>query len=138
MEEKDIIFSEVVRYREIGKDVKFNIVDKTIIIEQKKGIFKKEYKVIEIIPIKDIELENQPKTIKIRINAKPITIECYTEKDKKKIVKEIERIKKGRKRLRLNEENLDRIINILNKVETFATIGVKVAIKIKELKEEKK
>ena len=138
MEEKDIIFSEVVRYREIGKDVKFNIVDKTIIIEQKKGIFKKEYKVIEIIPIKDIELENQPKTIKIRINAKPITIECYTEKDKKNIVKEIERIKKGRKRLRLNEENLDRIINILNKVETFATIGVKVAIKIKELKEEKK
>ena len=136
MDNKDIIFSEIVKYREIGKDVKFNIVDKTIIIEQKKGIFKKEYKVIEIVPIKEIELENLPKIIKIR-NTKTITIECYNESDKKKIVKEIERIKKGRKKFKLNEENLDRIINILNKAETIATLAVKVAIKIKELKENK-
>lgn len=136
MDNKDIIFSEIVKYREIGKDVKFNIVDKTIIIEQKKGIFKKEYKVIEILPIKEIELENLPKIIKIR-NTKTITIECYNESDKKKIVKEIERIKKGRKKFKLNEENLDRIINILSKAETIATLAVKVAIKIKELKENK-
>ena len=136
MDNKDIIFSEIVKYREIGKDVKFNIVDKTIIIEQKKGIFKKEYKVIEILPIKEIELENLPKIIKIR-NTKTITIECYNESDKKKIVKEIERIKKGRKKFKLNEENLDRIINILSKAETIATLAVKVALKIKELKENK-
>ena len=136
MDNKDIIFSEIVKYREIGKDVKFNIVDKTIIIEQKKGIFKKEYKVIEILPIKEIELENLPKIIKIR-NTKTITIECYNESDKKKIVKEIERIKKGRKKFKLNEENLDRIINTLSKAETIATLAVKVAIKIKELKENK-
>ena len=136
MDNKDIIFSEIVKYREIGKDVKFNIVDKTIIIEQKKGIFKKEYKVIEILPIKEIELENLPKIIKIR-NTKTITIECYNESDKKKIVREIERIKKGRKKFKLNEENLDRIINILSKAETIATLAVKVAIKIKELKENK-
>ena len=136
MDNKDIIFSEIVKYREIGKDVKFNIVDKTIIIEQKKGIFKKEYKVIEILPIKEIELENLPKIIKIR-NTKTITIECYNESDKKKIVKEIERIKKGRKKFKLNEENLDKIINILSKAETIATLAVKVAIKIKELKENK-
>ena len=136
MDNKDIIFSEIVKYREIGKDVKFNIVDKTIIIEQKKGIFKKEYKVIEILPIKEIELENLPKIIKIR-NTKTITIECYNESDKKKIVKEIERIKKERKKFKLNEENLDRIINILSKAETIATLAVKVAIKIKELKENK-
>ena len=136
MDNKDIMFSEIVKYREIGKDVKFNIVDKTIIIEQKKGIFKKEYKVIEILPIKEIELENLPKIIKIR-NTKTITIECYNESDKKRLVKEIERIKKGRKKVKLNEENLDRIINILNKAETIATLAVKVAIKIKELKENK-
>ena len=136
MDNKDIIFSEIVKYREIGKDVKFNIVDKTMIIEQKKGIFKKEYKVIEILPIKEIELENLPKIIKIR-NTKTITIECYNESDKKKIVREIERIKKGRKKFKLNEENLDRIINILSKAETIATLAVKVAIKIKELKENK-
>ena len=136
MDNKDIIFSEIVKYREIGKDVKFNIVDKTIIIEQKKGIFKKEYKVIEILPIKEIELENLPKIIKIR-NTKTITIECYNESDKKRLVKEIERIKKGRKKFKLNEENLDRIINILSKAETIATLAVKVAIKIKELKENK-
>lgn len=136
MDNKDIIFSEIVKYREIGKDVKFNIVDKTIIIEQKKGIFKKEYKVIEILPIKEIELENLPKIIKIR-NTKTITIECYNESDKKKIVREIERIKKGRKKFKLNEENLDKIINILSKAETIATLAVKVAIRIKELKENK-
>ena len=136
MDNKDIIFSEIVKYREIGKDVKFNIVDKTIIIEQKKGIFKKEYKVIEILPIKEIELENLPKIIKIR-NTKTITIECYNESDKKKIVKEIKKKKKGRKKFKLNEENLDRIINILSKAETIATLAVKVAIKIKELKENK-
>lgn len=136
LEKQEIIFSEIVRYREIGKDVKFNIIDKTIIIEQKKGLFKKEYKIIEILPIKEIELEDQPKTIKIR-NTKTITIECYSDKDKKKIVKEIERIKKGRKKFKLNEESLDRIINILSKAETIATIAVKVAIKIKELKENK-
>ena len=89
-----------------------------------------------VLPIKEIELENLPKIIKIR-NTKTITIECYNESDKKKIVKEIERIKKGRKKFKLNEENLDRIINILSKAETIATLAVKVAIKIKELKENK-
>lgn len=135
---KDIVFSEIVEYREIKKDVKFNIVDKTIIIEQKKGIFKKEYKIIEIIPIKEIEIENQAKTIKIRTKTKLITIVCYNESDKKKIVKEIERIKKGRKKFKLDAENLDRIISILSKAEKIATIGVRTAIKIKELKENKK
>lgn len=133
--EQEITFSEIVKYREIGKDVKFNIIDKTIIIEQKKGLFKKEYKIIEILPIKDITVEEQAKTIKIKTQTKIITIECYKDKDKKQLVKEIEKIKKQKKKIKLTKENLDKIAKIMSGVGKLATLAGTIILKINESKD---
>lgn len=94
------IFETIVKYDKSKFDTKLCITNKRIILEKKYGIFRKNYKIVDTINIKDIandrdsvQIDNDEMSIIIKTNDNTYKFICDSLSSSKKIKHEIEKIK---------------------------------------------
>ena len=120
-----ILYETIVKYDKPKFDTKLIVTKKKINLEKKKGIFKKEYKIIESINIDDIKIYND--NVKVINNNAEVEIDtiskiykvtCNNIIEAKKLVEEIIKIKTG---ANLIERTSNKVVKIGKNVANTAT-----------------
>ena len=120
-----ILYETIVKYDKPKFDTKLIVTKKKINLEKKKGIFKKEYKIIESINIDDIKIYNDKvkvinnnAEVEIDTISKIYKVTCNNIIEAKKLVEEIIKIKTG---ANLIERTSNKVVKIGKNVANTAT-----------------
>lgn len=137
-----IIFEAVVKYGKSKNDVLLKLTKYNLVLEKKKGLFKKKYKVIENICIDDIKvvgdkvkIEHKKKILKIYTNEKEFEIVFNSNNEVRKITELIVELKTGSNLLERTSKRIVKISNVAKKSvkaiggATIAVAGAYTAIK---------
>ncbi len=96
MKDEKVLYETNVKYKKGKYDTKINITNNKITLLKKSGIFKRKYKIIEIINFNKINVYNDDVEVKRKHNIVEITtqekiykFECKTTNEAKRIVKDI-------------------------------------------------
>lgn len=99
MKDEKVLYETNVKYKKGKYDTKINITNNKITLLKKSGIFKRKYKIIEIINFNKINVYNDDVEVKRKHNIVEITtqekiykFECKTTNEAKRIVEDINAI----------------------------------------------
>ena len=127
-----ILYEIIVKYDKAKFDTRLTITEKKIILEKKKGLFKRKYKVIDLINMDDIrthndnvQVTNKKTEVEIETNNKTYRFVCNSIIEAKKLTEEIIKIKTG---LNLLERTSGKVAKAgKSVVKTIGKIGGAVA-----------
>lgn len=136
------IFEAVVKYGKSKFDILLKLTKQNLILEKKKGLFKKKYRIIENILIDDIKvvgdkvkIEHKKKVLKIYTNEKEFEIIFNSNNEVRKITELIVELKTGSNLLERTSKKIVKISNVAKKSvkaiggATIAVTGAYTAIK---------
>ena len=140
-----IIFETVVKYGKSKCDILLKLTKYNLILEKKKGLFKKKYKVIENIRIDDIKvvgdkvkIEHKKKVLKIYTNEKDFEIIFNSNNETRKIMDLIIELKTGSNLLERTSKKIVKISNAAKKsVKAIGGATIAVATTYTVIKENK-
>lgn len=132
-----ILYENNAYYEEIRKDIKLILTDKKIVIEREKGLFKKELKLVEIIPLEDIKIYRD----KIQVNRKNNIVVIQTidknisilfDKDKsaRELEREIINAKSGTSSLDRNKSRFKKVVNFVKDNKEVVTVLASLIVAI--------
>ena len=137
-----IIFEALVKYGKSKFDILLKLTNQNLILEKKKGVFKKKYKIIENIIIDDIKvvgdkvkIEHKKKTLKIYTDKKEFEITFNSASEARKIKGLIIELKTGSNLLERTSKKIVKISKVAKKSvqaiggATIAVVGTYTAIK---------
>ena len=137
-----IIFESLVQYRKSKSDILLKLTNQNIILEKKKGLFKKKYKRIENILVEEIKVvgdkvkvEHKKKLLKIYTNEKEFEIVFNNTNEARKVKELIIELKTGSNLLERTSKKVVKISNVAKKSvkaiggATIAIVGTYKAIK---------
>lgn len=135
-------------YEEIKKDIQLVLTNKKIVIERMGGLFKKELKLVEIIPLEDIKIykdkiqvKRQNDTVIIQTIDKNISILFDKDKNARELEKEIINAKSGTSSLDRSKSKFKKVVNFVknNKevVSVLASVVLTLASKNNDLDDKK-
>lgn len=138
-----IIFEVLVKYQK--SDVLLKLTNKNIILEKKKGIFKKKYKIIENILIDHIKvvgdkikIEHKKKVLKIYTNENEFEFVFENTADARKVLQLIIEFKTGSNLLERTSKKVVKISNVAKKsVKAIGTASIAVVGTYKMIKDNK-
>lgn len=124
---------------------KLLLTSERLLFEKEKGLFKKQFKVVDEILIKDIkiykdnvQIKNNKSSVRIQTINKNVHFECDNNADAKLIVNNIINIKTGTNKIERGKNKLKKVAKMVNdSKEIFAIIGVIGSGIIKFLKSKK-
>lgn len=124
-----ILYENNAYYEEIRKDIKLILTDKKIVIEREKGLFKKELKLVEIIPLEDIKIykgkiqvNRKNNIVVIQTIDKNISILFDKDKSARKLEKEIINAKSGTSSLDRGKNKLKKVVNFVKDNKEVVTV----------------
>ena len=131
-------------YEEIKKDIQLVLTNKKIVIERMGGLFKKELKLVGIIPLEDIKIykdkiqvKRQNDTVIIQTIDKNISILFDKDKNARELEKEIINAKSGTSSLDGSKSKFKKVVNFVkdNKevVSVLASVVLALASKNNDL-----
>ena len=132
-----ILYENNAYYEEIRKDIKLILTDKKIVIEREKGLFKKELKLVEIIPLEDIKIYKG----KIQVNRKNNIVVIQTidknisilfDKDKSacELEREIINAKSGTSSLDRGKNKFQKVVNFVKDNKEVVTVLASLIVAI--------
>ena len=138
-----IIFEALVKYG--NSDVLLKLTNKNLILEKKKGLFKKKYKIVENILAEDIKvvgdkvkIEQKKKVLKICTNEKEFEIVFENTADARKAAQLIIELKTGSSLLERTSKKVVKISNVAKKsVKAIGTASIAVVGTYKAIKDNK-
>ena len=135
-------------YEEIKKDIQLVLTNKKIVIERMGGLFKKELKLVGIIPLEDIKIykdkiqvKRQNDTVIIQTIDKNISILFDKDKNARELEREIINAKSGISSLDRSKSKFKKVVNFVknNKevVSVLASVVLALASKNNDLDDKK-
>lgn len=143
--DEEKVYEIFVKYIGNSFDTRLILTNKKIIFERKKGLFNKQYKVIDLINLNDIRLNKNKMQIKndgpivmIEGNGKNYRFVCNSTIEAKLIIEEIVKIKTGENLLERTSGKVVKISNGISKTAgaitgAVASVGL-AAVTIKKNK----
>lgn len=129
--DEKILYEVLVKYIGSKFDTKLILTDKRIIFERKKGLFNKQYKIVDEINISDIRLnknklliKNTGSTVVIEANTKIYKFVCGSVIEAKLIIEEIIKIKTGENLLERTSGKVVKMSNVISKTVGAVTGAV--------------
>lgn len=135
-QEKEL-YRMMVKYKNVNTQLR--LMDKSILLEQEKGLFKKKWKNVETILLDNIDMENDKvkinldnKIVKIYVSNKEIAFMCDNVVDAKKIMDKIISTKTGETTLDRLGDKTKKIVE--NTTKVVVSIGTLAGVVIKNRK----
>ena len=132
--DEKILYEVLVKYIGSKFDTKLILTDKRIIFKRKKGLFNKQYKIVDEINISDIRLnknklliKNTGSTVVIEANTKIYKFVCGSVIEAKLIIEEIIKIKTGENLLERTSGKVVKMSNVISKT-VGAVTGVVASV----------
>ena len=139
---EEIIIEVLVKYGISKHDILLKLTNQNLILEKKKGLFKKKYKILEKIGIDEIKvvgdkvkIEHKKRVLKIYTNEKEFEFIFENTVDARKVAKLITDLKTGSSLFERTSKNVVKISNAAKKSAkviggaTIAVVGACKAIK---------
>ena len=122
-------------YEEIKKDIQLVLTNKKIVIERVGGLFKKELKLVGIIPLEDIKIyrdkiqvKRQDNTVMIQTIDNNISISFDKDKNARELEREIINAKSGTTSLDRNKSRFKKVVNFVKDNKEVVSVLASVVL----------